>query len=426
MLKKSIFLVFFSVTFSLSCQTKVKTMFYNLLNYDSDLVSINKTEHLQTILNEVQPDLFMVCELKSETASNYLYQNAVVPFNPDFQKAPFRYSQSPATGLLQMVYYNSKKLVLDATKVIPTGIRDINHYTFTINTEDADINPIKLEVFVTHLKASTGSDNRQKRYNSVIYFLDELDKLPKNSFVLFSGDLNFYTSNEDGYRVLTDSRNSIQIIDPIDRPAENFPNNPNIDDPFEFYSSSSSYFWRNSSFADIHSQSTRTFQLNGDGAGGGMDDRFDFILMSENLKTSSDLFYVENSYRTIGNNGNCYNSFVSNTSCNGEYSQSLRNALYQFSDHLPIVMSLETPSNPLSIKKKHPILLSSANIVKNSITLALKEKVNSIIIYNQLGQIIYQRKATNETELIIYTSKFANGVYFLKADTFTPLKFVKN
>jgi len=427
MLKKGILFLLLFVVLSISGQTRIKTMFYNTLNYDANTESQNRTIHLKMILEAVQPDLFMICELKNETASDYLYENAIVSNLSNFNKAPFNDSQSPATDLLQMVYYNTAKLILKSTKVIPTGIRDINRYTFTINTEDSATNPITLEVFVTHLKASTGSDNRLKRYNSILNFLDELDTLPSDSFVLFSGDFNFYTSNEDGFRVLTDRRNNIKIIDPIDRPANQFPNNSNVGDPFEFYSSSSNYFWRHSSFADIQTQSTRTSQLNGDGAGGGMDDRFDFILMSENFNTDTNLYYVKDSYKTIGNNGNCYNSFVSNTSCHGVYSQELRNALYEFSDHLPVVMSIETPKNTLSISKNyHPISFSSTNIVKNSITLALKETVNSIIIYNLLGQIVYQQKNNSRTELTIDTSTFSKGIYFLKTDSYTPLKFVKN
>lgn len=425
MLKKRIFFLCCFAVLTVGAQTKIKSMFYNILNYDAGVNSQNRTVHLKTVLEDVQPDLFMVCELINENASDYLFENAVLPLGSHFKKAPFQYSQSPATGLLQMVYYNQKKLTLKATNVVPTDIRDINHYTFTINTENSATNPILLEVFVTHLKASTGSDNRLKRYNSVLQFLDALDHLPQNSFVLFAGDFNFYTSNEDGYRVLSDARNAIKIIDPLNRPTDVFPNNPNVRDPFEFYSSSSNYFWRNSSFADIHSQSTRNSPLNGDGAGGGMDDRFDFILISENLKTSTDLFYIENSYQTIGNNGNCYNSYVNNTNCDGIYSQKLRNALYQFSDHLPIVMSLETPKNVLSVEKNNPISFSGSNIVKNSITLTLKEKLNSIIIYNQLGQIIYQQKNTSTTKLNIDTRSFSKGVYFLKADAYKPLKFVK-
>lgn len=422
--KRNLFFFILIYAFQINAQTNIKTMFYNLLNYDSDTESRNRTHHLKTILEDVQPDLFMVCELKNKAASDHLFANAVLPYKESFRKAPFNYSRSPATGLLQMVYYNADKLILENTAVIPTETRDINHYTFKINTENSETNPIKIEVFVTHLKASRGRDNVLKRYASVIGLNRALKKLPANSFVLFSGDFNFYTSNEDGFRILTEPTNHITIVDPINRLCPPFPN-----DGKDYYGDDydNTYFWNNSSFADVHSQSTRTFQINGDGAGGGMDDRFDFIMMSKNFTTNSNLYYVNDSYKAVGNNGNCYNSFVSNTSCTGGFSQTLRNALYQFSDHLPIVMHIETPENSLSIPENyHPISFLNANIVKNSITLSVKEKVNSIIIYNQLGQIVYQTKNINKSELNIDINTFSKGIYYLKTNAYKPLKFVKN
>lgn len=410
--------------FQLNAQTNIKTMFYNTLNYNSDVDSRNRTHHLQTILEDVQPDLFLICEIKNEAASNHLYVNAVLPYKESFRKAPFFYSKSPATGLMQMAYYNSEKLILENTSVIPTETRDINHYTFKINTNNADINPIRIEVFVTHLKASRGEANRLKRYASSISFTRELNNLPKNSYVLFAGDFNFYTSNEEGFLNIIRTSNPINIVDPIDRLCPNFP----VDgkDYFDENNYNSTYFWNKSSFADVHSQSTRSYQLNNDGAGGGMDDRFDFIMMSENFKTNSNLYYVNDSYKAVGNNGNCYNSYVSNSNCNGSFSQELRNALYQFSDHLPIVMNIETPQNTLSIQEKNNFTsFLKSNIISNYLTLKMTEKVNSIIIYNQLGQIVFKTNNINTNELEIDTNTFSKGVHYLKADSSKPLKFVK-
>ncbi|MBU3011862.1 T9SS type A sorting domain-containing protein [Polaribacter vadi] len=423
MIKKNILFLLIFYGFSINSQTTVKTMFYNLLNYDSDFNSQNRTPYLKTILEDIQPDLFMVCELKNETASNYLFNNAVLTYNSKFKKADFNYSNSPATGLLQMVYFNSDKLTLEKSTILPTTTRDINHYTFKLNTENSETTPINLEFFVTHLKASSGYTNRQKRLSSIREFTTYLDQLDPNSFVLFAGDFNFYTSNEEGFTALIDEYNSIQIVDPINRLCPEFPNDDKdyFDDDYN-----STYFWNNSSFADVHSQATRNYQLNGDGAGGGMDDRFDFIMMSKNLTTSSDLYYVDNSYKTIGNNGNCYNSYVSNTNCTGAFTQELRNALYNFSDHLPIVMEVETSENVLLIPNILPVSFINTNIVKNEITLALKENVNSIIIYNQLGQIMYQTKNINQQELKIDIRHFSKGIYYLKTDAYKTLKFVKN
>ena len=419
-------LVVFLVIFNscLIAQTRIKTLFYNTLNYTIDIASQEKTPYLKTILETVQPDVFMICEIKNEPASDYLFENAILPFNPNFKKAPYRVVQSPAKDLSQMVYYNSEKLTLLAGQVITTNVRDINHYTFKINTENSEINPIKIEVFVTHLKASTGFNNRMDRLNSVESFVAELDKLPSNSNILFAGDFNFYTSNEEGFLKLIDASNSIKMVDPINRLCPPFPEN-NID-YFNEDNFNNTYFWNNSSFADVHSQSTRTSQLNGDGAGGGMDDRFDFIMMSENLKTNSTLYYIENSYKTIGNNKNCYNSSVNDFDCTGEYSQNLRDALYFFSDHLPISLELETPENTLSISKNvNPIKFIGSNLVSDFLSLHLSKEITSIIIYNQLGQKIFETKVQQKTELKIATSEFPKGIYYLKTATFKPLKFVK-
>ena len=419
-------LVVFLVILSscLYAQTRIKTLFYNTLNYTIDIVSQEKTLYLQTILETIQPDLFMICEIKNEPASDYLFENAILPFNTNFKKAPYSVVQSPAKDLSQMVYYNSVKLTLITNQVIVTNVRDINHYTFKINTENSETTPIKIEVFVTHLKASTGFNNRMDRLEAVERFVSELDKLPSDSKILFAGDFNFYTSNEEGFLKLMDASNSIKMIDPINRLCPPFPENGI--DYFDENNFNNTYFWNNSSFADVHSQSTRTSQLNGDGAGGGMDDRFDFIMMSENLKTNPKLYFVENSYKTIGNNNNCYNSSVNNTDCTGEYSQNLRDALYFFSDHLPISLDLETPENTLSVKENIiPVKFIGSNLVSDFLSLHLSEEIKSIFIYNHLGQKVFESKNNQKTDLKIATSGFSKGLYYLKTDTHKPLKFIK-
>lgn len=415
-------------------QTRIKAMMYNLLNYSNDGVSQQKTTYLQTVLQEVNPDLLMVCELQSESGSNYLYNNALLPLNPDFERAAFVPNQSGGSNLQQLVYYNSNKLILENTRVINADTRDINQYTFRLNTENTASDPILIQVFVTHLKASTGLTNRQRRWSSINSFVDELDDLDSNSYVIFAGDFNFYTSNEEGYQALIDPNNSIVMIDPIDRPAEPFPDDPNVSDPYEEYSSSSIYFWRNSTYADIHTQSTRTTNsglIDNSGSTGGMDDRFDFIMLSENFTTSSDLYYVNGSYESIGNNGNCYNSFINSTDCSGTYSQNLRDALIEFSDHTPVVMEIETPENVLSTETyAQAVGILNSNVVSISLTISVdfNTTIKSLNIYNTNGQLIKSIDLKNRTEntLNIDVENLSQGIYYLSAQNLSaPLKFVK-
>ena len=416
--------LFVNVNFA---QTQIKAMMYNVLNYSDSEVSRNKTPFLSTILDEVEPDLFMVCEMIDEIGSNYLFENAIIPYNENFQKAPFEENQSGNYSLQQMVYYNSKKLILEETRVITADTRDINQYTFKINTENALSNPIRMEVFVTHLKASTGSSNRQRRLNSIQSFVSYTNNIADDSYVLFAGDLNFYTSNEEGYQHLIDDRNPIVMIDPIDRPTPNFP-----DEGVDYYENyNSTYFWNNSSFRDIHSQSTRTSNnglIDDSGSTGGLDDRFDFIMMSENFNMSTDLYYINDSYQVIGNNGNCYNSFINNPNCSGGYSQTLRDALIEFSDHLPVVMEMETPENTLSTNQISEINFIGSNIIEDYLKIISPNDMNNLKIYSITGQLIdvKLKKNTGIDTIIIDVKHISKGIYYLSHQKLKrPLKFIK-
>ena len=85
--------------------------------------------------------------------------------------------------------------------------------------------------------------------------------------------------------------NNGQLFDPIDRIG---------------------HWHNNSSFADVHTQSPRTTSFGG-GANGGMDDRFDWLLVSAQLlDESSVLKYIENSYVPYGNDGNHFNDAINN------------------------------------------------------------------------------------------------------------------
>lgn len=408
-------------------------MFYNLLNYSNDGISNAKTPNLKTVLDAVAPDLFMVCELVTESGSNYMFNNAIDTHNSDFEKATFAINSSGSNALQQMVYYNGKKLILESQRVIGADTRDINHYTFKLNTENANTNPIRLEVFITHLKASRGFSNRQRRLNSIEDFVGALDEIPSSSYVLFAGDFNFYTSNEEGYIRLLSDQNPIEIIDPINRPCPPFPNDGINYFDENFYDNT--YFWNNSTFADVHTQSTRTFNsglIDQSGAGGGMDDRFDFIMMSKNFTTSSNLYYVNNSYKAIGNNGNCYNSWVADSSCSGTYSLTLRNALLEFSDHLPVVMEIETPENTLSnTSVAAQLLLPKGNIANQNLTVSIPSRlaqgITELIVYDMKGRKVSQKKVESlQTNLTIDTRSLSAGIYYLSTNLGNkPIAFVK-
>ena len=310
-MRKSVFttlavsFAFINLIFS---QDNYKLMFYNVLNYPTQAPA-NRIQHLQTILDDYRPDIFMICELNSEEGADNIL-NIMKEINGDYESADFELNSSDNTignsnELQNMMFFNSSKFTLEEQFIIPSIYRDFNHYRLKSVTINNSIDPIFLEVLVGHLKASSGETNEQLRLTMVNDLINYIETMPADSNIIFGGDLNLYTSNEPAFQELIDANNDIVLVDPANRPGN----------------------WHNNqSFVDMFTQSTRT-QSGLGGASGGFDDRFDFLLTSNNMITNSDIYYVNNSYQVYGNNANfnCYNQSINSSNCDGDnYNQIIR------------------------------------------------------------------------------------------------------
>lgn len=407
-----LFLFLFQLGFG---QDNLRTMFYNIFRYPTSTPA-NREFILKNIFNSFKPDLFMVAELQNETGADLILNTSLQTADNNYARSTFVHNTSnPNDTLQQMVFFNTQKLVLYDEEVLQTTIRDINHVTFQLNTPDIATNPTFLEVYVTHLKSSTGPANRQLRLDMVNVFLNSLNSLPANRYVLFAGDFNLQNATEDSYVAITNPNNSIVMVDPINRPGK----------------------WNNDiAFQDIHTQATRTSAVGFGigGATGGMDDRFDFIMMSENFRTSTDFLYIPNSYKAFGNNGNCFDKRIDDITCTGDFSLSLRQNLHNMSDHTPVVMNLEISQTLLStgdFDKQDLIQFASSNLVSDELKLRIDlnqvSPSSELMIFNTLGQQIGRMPIGNRTEVILHTQNLASGVYFVKLNTHPKevLKFIR-
>jgi hypothetical protein len=246
----------------------------------------------------------------------------------------------------------------------------------------------------------------------VVEFTNSLEALDPDSFVIFAGDFNLYTATEPAYLELLDPTNAIIMLDPIDTPGS----------------------WHNNdSFQEIHTQSTRLDPPFGTGAGSGLDDRFDFITFSENTMTDPRLKYVTDSYKSFGNNGNCYNMDISDETCVGEFNQSLRNNLYSMSDHLPVIMQLETNKEFILSSPEfslNTIISLEKTIVENTINLNISEEFTNEItfsIYNVLGQQLMEFTSENGKKNNFDVSFLRSGLFYIKTNipNASVLKFIK-
>ncbi len=381
-------------------QGTLKTMFYNVLNYPTAPPE-NREEILETIIDSYEPDIFMICELETEAGGEEILNKSLNDDGNNYSSAPFlsNFSNSDVE-LHQLLYYNNQKFTLVQSQRLITTIRDINWYTLELMSNDQVNNPIRIEIFIAHLKASRGSENEIKRLAMVNQFIDNYANLDENDFVIFAGDLNVYSSNEPAYRELLDANNKIIMVDPISTPGD---------------------WTSNSTFTDIHTQSTRISNEEFDnlGSGGGLDDRFDFILMSENMVSSTQLSYIPNTYKAYGNNGNCYNQRIDDIDCPGIFDSALRDALYNMSDHLPVVMELQANqqflSTPEFINSRHTIQLNNGTIIDDVLSLQINNNSEPIDfkIYTTLGQEIKSFSANGNSITNIVVSELSNGIYYL-------------
>lgn len=407
-------IIFLSLLFfSISCysQNTIKTMFYNVLWFPE--LNPNRIDLLQEVLQDYEPDIFMVCELQSQEGADAILNIGLNgDGNSNFSAAPYFENQSGGGNLQQALFYRNDMFVLENTEIINTPVRDINKYTLLLNTANQDTNPIRIYAYVTHLKSSQGGANQQLRLSMVEAFVNDTQQLEEDAYVLFAGDFNIYTSTEPAYLEILDQTNNIVMADPINTPGA----------------------WNNNEdFTAVHTQSTRTSSSGfGGGAGGGLDDRFDFIMVSQNMMTDSNLGYKADSYKAYGNNGNCYNNDINDINCGGVYNQVIRDALYNMSDHLPVVMELETDQEIvlLNVPQNSPLQPFSLKntLVSDIITIynpGDNTKDDRFGIFNTLGQELLEFKTSTNTT-ILNVAKFVKGVYYItNKSSNQTLKFLK-
>ena len=298
---------------------------YNLLNFpdgrndcSNNTVVSNRADTLRKIMNYVKPDIFVACEIQHGAGADSVLTRSLNYNNPGVYAAAQFDLLNQEAPLNNQLYYNTDKLTLHSQYLINTSPRDIDHYILYFNDPNLGVyfDTTFVEVYMCHLKAGSGSTEQATRAQQTQILMNYIAQRPQNRHHFVCGDLNVYTSTEQAYQHLVNG--SFSLVDPINAPGN----------------------WNsNSSFASIHTQSTRNGQNLDCGSQGGSDDRFDQILVSSNVMNGGDsLTYIQNSYVALGNDGNHYNQSLMQGPVNSLYPDSLVRALYYMSDHLPVVM----------------------------------------------------------------------------------------
>ncbi len=242
----------------------------------------------------------------------------------DYEVATFTVgSGENGSGGGQFLAYRS-----DLFEEVPSGHRDI----FTGAGRNCDRWQLRLKgsaddaglvwVYSMHLKASNSSSDAAQRHDGAIAVRNDADTLPAGSNIIYTGDFNVYSNGEAAYQEFLASGPG-QAFDPLGTAN-----------------------WAGGANAIKHTQSPR---LNGGAlVGGGLDDRFDFQLLSAAMGDGAGLSILAGSYRALGNDGNHYNDSINagnNTYFPGQTSRSnaLADALFEASDHIPVLTDHQIP-----------------------------------------------------------------------------------
>ena len=390
-------------------QDTLRMMQYNLMYYTNNSgvsdcnTSTNnldqKDANLRTIFNYVMPDVFCVNEIGSDVVyADRLLNNVINTNGRDY------YRHGPLTNysggyIANMIFYNSRKLTLHSNTFITTAYRDINGYTMYYNSPDlAGGDTVFITFWIAHLKAGNYDDNIAARLVQTQRLMNRIASSGTPGNYVLSGDLNVYGSDEDSYQELINYSNSLyRFYDPIDREGH----------------------WNNNSmFADIHTQSTHSSST-GCFSSGGMDDRFDLILVSPYVFFGSQNVQVlPETYHALGQDGNRFNGSIISPQ-NNLIPNAVAQALYNQSDHLPVITEFAIDATVGIAERTNDFLCRVVNPVRDNLDIYLhgiQPDQYTIEILSIDGKCLatYKETLSEGGQRLSYPFPFKSGMYLLR------------
>lgn len=312
----------------------IRQMQYNLLYYTAgsespddctdDNNNLNqKDAAFKIIVKEVMPDILCVNEIgKTDAYANRILNNVLNTDGISYYSTLPAYSISGNRSIGNRLFYDTRKFAMKESAYLYTytGGTIINLYKMYYKSQQlAQGDTAFITFIVWHLAAGSSEYSETTRTQQSHILTNYMESSPSvlcGNYVL-SGDFNVYTSSEESYDNLVNNPNYlVRFYDPINRSGD----------------------WNsNREFSDIFTQSTHTGAANC-ASNGGMDDRFDFILVSSKILNGiNHVKCLPETYHAFGQDGNRFNGSITSPA-NTAVSSQVAQALYTMSDHLPVVM----------------------------------------------------------------------------------------
>ncbi|MFQ5707433.1 MAG: endonuclease/exonuclease/phosphatase family protein [bacterium] len=277
---------------------------YNLLNFPGN-DGASRLGYFRMVIRAIDPDILVVQELQSARGQTTFLNDVLNDLGREVY-ASGTFVDGPDTD--NGIFFKVDKVSLTGSQQISTSLRDISEYTL-------ESSAVEFRIYSVHLKASQGTVNENRRLDEADVLRKRLNNLADNENFIVAGDFNIYRASEPAFVRLTE---------------EQAGNNSGLVDPLNVVGN----WHNNSAFAAVHTQSTRTTAFGG-GSTGGLDDRFDMMLVSTSLVEAGGMDVLAESYTAFGNDGHHFNLTI-NFGMNSSIPDSIADALLQASDHLPI------------------------------------------------------------------------------------------
>ncbi|MBD3367518.1 MAG: choice-of-anchor D domain-containing protein [Candidatus Eisenbacteria bacterium] len=293
----------------------IRVCTYNILNFPGSTGTAREPD-FRTVLSNADPDVLVVQEMLSQSGVNQFLNNILNDGQPGtYAAAPFVNGYDTDNAL----FYKPDVVSFVSTQQIPTALRDISEYV--LRPVDHTSSAAEFRVYSLHLKAGSSSSDQTKRLAEATILRNHLNALPADSHFILGADLNIRSSSESAYQKLVGSEadNDGRSFDPIDTPGS---------------------WYSNSAFAAVHTQSPRTTQFGG-GANGGMDDRFDQLLVSAVCEDGEGFDIIDGTYTAYGNDGLHFNIAI-NQGTNYAVGNTIADAIHDAADHLPVFADFQT------------------------------------------------------------------------------------
>lgn len=312
MLKKSFILIFiFLQAVFLQDnypQVNCRIMSYNLLNYP-DVDSVIRNPYFRRVVKYADPDILVVQEMTSQAGMNGFLSNVMNAYGNVYSMGTFIDGYDTDNG----IFFKTAKFRFISNTPIKTALRDINRFKIVNISYPADT----LMIFSVHLKASGGVTNEELRAAEVDSLRKFTSNIPADKFYIVCGDFNIYGDYEQAYIKLKQINGNGygHFVDAINMTG----------------------VWNQFQYRQYHTQSPRVRAFGG-GSTGGMDDRFDMILMSPGIFNAGRIAYNPGTLTAYGNDGNHYNDSI-NKRPNTSVPDSIADAIHYASDHIPVYAS---------------------------------------------------------------------------------------